>query len=202
MKKELGCTLAVVTMCCLLFSQSPVDNQSDEIKPVFDNLAGVEVAGTGTLQGLKATQVQINIRELFDTVFTPAQSQMIIQDLEAMVKTGLSKWGLGIVESVKGPEDKDWVVYEININVMQNKEVMPGGVTYSETYFYYIDVSLSQLVRLIRNLAYKSKKPVPTWNQYAMGTARSLDELVQSIRRAVVDLSSDFLTHFKRANKR
>lgn len=202
MKKGLRVFLTVLFLTGFLLSQSPVESQPDEIKPVYDSPTGTDIAGIGTLKGLKATQVRINIRELFNTVFTPVQSQEIIQELETMVKAGLGKWGLGIVESVMGPGDKDWVVYEININVMQKKEVMPGGVTYSEIYFYYIDVSLSQLVRLIRNLAYKSTKPVPTWNQYAMGTAGSLEGLVESIRRAVIDLSSDFLTHFKHANQR
>jgi hypothetical protein len=94
------------------------------------------------------------------------------------------------------------VILEININIMQKKEIMPGGVTYSEIYFYYIDISLRQLVRLIRNLAYKSRYPVPTWTQYAMGSAASVGELGASIRKVVADLSSDFLTAFKFANRR
>ncbi|MCK4836577.1 MAG: hypothetical protein KAT17_08060 [Candidatus Aminicenantes bacterium] len=202
MKKFLFIFLTVLIMSYFILSQAAESNETDEIKPVFDVLSDADAIGVETLRGLKATEVRINIRELFDTVFTTEQSQRIIQDLEIMVKTGLSKWGLGIIETPKGPKDKDWVVFETNINVMQKKEVMPGGVTYSETYFYYIDVSLSQLVRLIRNLAFKSKTPAPTWNQYAMGTAGSIEELTGSIRRAVADLSSDFLTYYKHANKR
>ncbi len=194
--------LSVLCLSFFLLPQVAESHETDEIKPVFDVLPEACVIGSETLKGLKWTEVKINIRELFASVYAPEQSQQMARDLEAMVKSGLSKWGLGIVETKKGPEDKDWVVFEINVNIIQKKEVMPGGVTYSEIYFYYIDVSLRQLVRMIRNLAYKSKYPVSTWTQYAMGSASSVGELEGSIRKAVADLCSDFLTGFKFANKR
>lgn len=194
--------ISVLCLSYFLLPQVAESHETDEIKPAFDVLSEAGVIGSETLKGLKWTEVKINIRELFASVYAPEQSQQMARDLEAMVKSGLSKWGLGIVETKKGPENKDWVVFEININIIQKKEVMPGGVTYSEIYFYYIDVSLRQLVRMIRNLAYKSKYPVPTWTQYAMGSASSVDELEGFIRKAVADLCSDFLTGFKFANKR
>ena len=200
---KFGCFfLTVLIVPYFLISQAPKNQEADEIKPVFDVLSAADAIGSETLKGLKSTEVRVNIRELFEAVYTTQASQQMARDLENMVKAGLSKWGLGIVETRKGPENKDWVVFEINVNIMQKKEVMPGGVTYSEIYFYYIDVSLRQLARMIRNLAYKSKYPVPTWTQYAMGSASSVDELAGSIRKAVADLSSDFLTAFKFANKR
>lgn len=194
--------IAIFILTCFGLSQNQTSQESDEIKPVFEVISDADAIGAETLKGLKNTEVRVNIRELFQAVYTTQASQQMARDLEAMVKAGLSKWGLGIVENRKGPESKDWVVFEINVNIMQKKEVMPGGVTYSEIYFYYIDVSLRQLVRMIRNLAYKSKYPVSTWTQYAMGSASSVDELVGSIRKAVADLSSDFLTAFKFVNKR
>jgi hypothetical protein len=202
--KKFGCFFlsALMIVPYLLLSQAPMNQEADEIKPVFDVLSDADAIGSETLRGLKSTEVRVNIRELFEAVYTTKASQQMARDLEDMVKAGLSKWGLGIVETRKGPENKDWVVFEINVNIMQKKEVMPGGVTYSEIYFYYIDVSLRQLVRMIRNLAYKSKYPVPTWTQYAMGSAGSVDELAGFIRKAVADLSSDFLTAFKFSNKR
>lgn len=202
MKKSTGIIVLFLLFPLLIGPQAIGDQQEAEIKPVFEEMSDTESVGAGTLKGLIATQVRVNIRELFNPVFTMEESKTISTQLVGMIKAGLMKWGLGIIEESKGPNDKDWVVFEVNINLMQKKEVMAGGVTYSETYFYYIDVSLRQLVRIIRNLAYKSQYPVPTWTQYAMGTAGSLDELHTTIRKVVADLSSDFITVFKLANRR
>jgi hypothetical protein len=202
MKKVSGIVILIMAVSFILWPQAIDDQQAGEIKPVFKEMSDAESIGAGTLKGLKATEVMVNIRELFNPIFSQEESKSISSELVDLVKTGLIKWGLGIIKEHKGPDDKDWVIFEVNINLMQNKEVMPGGVTYSEIYFYYIEVSLRQLVRIIRNLAYKSQYPIPTWTQYAMGTASSIEELHTSLRKVVVDLSSDFITVFKLANRR
>lgn len=202
MKKVTGMTMMCLLLSLLIWSQAVTDQQEPEIKPVFEETGGSDMIGGGTLKGLRATEVRVNIRELFNPVFSMEESQAVSDELTALVKAGLTKWGLGISEESRGPDDKDWVVFEVNVNLMQKKEVMAGGVTYSEIYFYYIDVSLRQLVRIIRNLAYKSQYPVPTWTQYAMGTAGSIEQLHASIRKVVADLCSNFITVFKLVNRR
>jgi len=201
MKKYLGLVFFLVLLMCFL-SVSAQQQEKDEIKPVAEALSPEDTYGSELLRGLKEAEVWVLIEELPENLFSEDERNKIRFDLEGMIKTGLSNWGIKISSNKKSHFNKTWIAYIIDIRIIQKKEVLPGGVKYSETYFYNINASLRQQVRLARNTAVKSRYPVPTWWEHETGSTSTVSELTTKIKKHIVDLTSHFLTLHQTINKK
>jgi hypothetical protein len=201
MKKWLGLVFFLMFFMGFLsiYTQQPEKN---EIKPIAEALSPEDTYGSELLRGVKETEVWVLIEELPENLFSDGDRNKIRMELETMIKKGLRNWGIKISPGKKSHFDKKWVAFIVDIRIVQKKDILPGGVKYSEIYFYNINTSLRQQVRLARNTAVKSRYPVPTWWEHETGTSNKITDLRVQIKNHIIALTSQFLTLHLTINKK
>lgn len=201
MKKYLTLIFFLTLILCF-FSIPAQQQEKREIKPVAGALSPEDLYGSELLRGVREAEVWVLIEELPKNLFSEDERNKIRIDLEELIKSGFNNWGIKSSTDKKFHFDKTWIAYIVDIRIVQQKKVLPGGVKYSEIYFYNINTSLRQQVRLARNTAVKSRYPVPTWWEHETGSVNNLPDLIKKIKQHIVDLTSHFLTLHLTINKK